>query len=122
MNYERIKAVFLSFMHEDDATPYISFIKAAVRDTEKRIRPEYLENTPDCVNMYAAARALQMYINASCAGDNTVCGESGTALINKDTGNIRKAAAQYEDYCLSLCSMYLKDDKFVMISTKKAGE
>ncbi|MGN0631694.1 MAG: hypothetical protein ACI4JN_10245 [Ruminococcus sp.] len=122
MNYERVKAVFLKLISEKEATPYIGYIKAAISFAQSRIRPEYLENIPDCVYMYAAACALQMYTNAGCAGDITVCSENGTALINKDTGNIRKAAADYADYCLSLCRDYLKDDKFVMISTKRTGE
>lgn len=122
MNYERVKTVFLSLISESDPTPYISYIKAAISDTESRIKEEYLENPPDCLNMYAASRAFQMYTNSLCAADNTVCDANGKALVNRDTDNIRKAAADYADYCLSLCRDYLKDDKFVMISTKRTGE
>lgn len=122
MNYERVKTIFLSLLNENDPTPYISYIKAAVSDTESRIKETYSENIPDCLNMYAASRAFQMYTNSLCAADNTVCDTGGKALVNRDTDNIRKAAADYADYCLSLCSSYLKDDKFVMISTKRTGE
>lgn len=119
MNFEKVKAVFLSFLQKKDASPYIAYIEAGMNKVKERIRPEFADAPPECVNWYAAAEALLMYTNAGCTGDNTVCNESGTALINRDTGNIRKSAENFADYCLSLCSKYICDDKFVMISTKK---
>lgn len=118
MNFEKVKAAFLKIFQKKDATPYITYIKAAISDTENKIRLEFREDPPDCVNLYAAAIAVLMYTNANCAGDNTVCNEEGSVTINKDTDNIRKSAAHFADYCLSLCCKYLIDDKFVMISTK----
>lgn len=119
MNVEKVKAVFLSFLQKKDASPYIAYIEAGINKTKERIRPEFADSPPECINWYAAAEALLMYTNTECARDNTVCNESGTALINRDTGNIRESAKNFSDYCLSLCSKYLYDDKFIMISTKK---
>lgn len=118
MNFEKVKAAFLKLFQKKDATPYIAYIKAGISETENKIRPEFKEDPPDCVNLYAAAIAILMYTNANCAGDTAVCNEEGSVLLNKDTDNIRKSAAYFADYCLSLCSKYLIDDKFVMISTK----
>lgn len=119
MNYERVKAVFLSLLDKKEATPYIMYIEAAISDTEGRIRPEFAENPPDCVNMLAAANALVMYTNALCAGDITVCNENGKALIDRNTENTRRSAAYLADYFKGICSRYITDDKFVMISTEK---
>lgn len=121
MNPEKVKAVFLNFLQKKDASPYITYIEAGMNKAKERLRPEFTDAPPECVSWYAAAAALLMYTNANCAGDNTVCNESGTALIDRDTENIRKAAENFADYCLSLCSKYLYDDKFVIISTKKGG-
>lgn len=119
MNYERVKAVFLSLLDKKEATPYIMYIEAAISDTARQIRPEFAEDPPDCVNMLAAANALVMYTNALCAGDITLCNENGKALIDRSTDNIRHSAAYLADYFKALCSRYITDDKFVMISTEK---
>lgn len=122
MLYERIAGIFLSFLNENDSAPYRDIIETAISDTESRIKDECLEEIPDCINMYAASAALLMYTNALCASSNTVCDGNGKSLANRDTTHLRKAASDYADYCLSLCRPYLKDDKFVMISTKRSGE
>ncbi len=119
MNIEKVKSVFLNFLQKKDASPYIAYIESGMNKAKERLRPEFADAPPECINWYAAAEALLMYTNAECARDNTVCNESGTALINRETGNIRKSAENFADHCLSLCSKYLYDDKFVMISTKK---
>lgn len=122
MLYERVAGIFLSFLNENDSAPYRDIIETAISDTESRIKDEYLEEVPDCINMYAASVALFMYIKAECVSNSTVCDENGKALANKDTSHLREAASDYADYCLSLCRRYLKDDKFVMISTKRSSE
>lgn len=122
MNQEKVKAFFLKLLEKKDATPYIPYIKAGISETEKRIRSEYSQSPPECVYMYAAALALLIYTNAECAGDITVCSPSGEALLSKDTSNIRQTVQHFADHCLSLCSRYLIDDKFVIISTKIGGK
>ncbi len=121
MNAEKVKSVFLNFLQKKDSSPYIPFIEAGIQRAEERLKPEFEESPPECINWYAAAEALLMYTNACCAGDITVCGESGTALVNRDTGNIRKAAEGFAEYCSGLCRKYLCDEKFVIISTGKRG-
>lgn len=122
MDFEKTAAAFLSFAGKTDAAPYTRFIKAGISDAESRIRPEFAEEPPECVIMYAAAAAVLLYISAECAGDAPVCGGEGRVLADRNTEDTRRAAELFADRCLAQCSRYFRDDRFVIAGIRKERE
>lgn len=119
MNKERIKAIFLELTGKPEITPYLLYTDCAAEKVSRLLKPEYAEDTPDCVHAYAAALAAQMLAGSDSAGEGIVCTEAGTAPVQRDTSDRRSSAAAQVSFWKGMCAPYIFDEEFVIRSVGK---
>lgn len=118
MNKERVKAIFLQLTKKPEITPYLLYTDCAYEKVSRLVKPEFTENTPDCVHAYAAALAAQMLCARDAAAEGSVCTEAGSVPMQRDTSDRRISAEEAVRFWKGICAPYLFDEEFVMRGIK----
>ncbi len=119
MNKELIKSVFLMITGLRDTTPFMFYIDTAAEKVKATVKPEFSENIPNCVHAYAAATAAEMMYAAVASHDKRMCTEAGSALMSRDTKDLRTAAATQREYWKAMSAPFLYDGEFVLMNIRR---